>query len=892
MSKNSPELNKTLADAVEFAIARQRAGDLPGAEALYLKVLEADISNPVALHNLGLIRLHGGNSGVAIELLAAASQQRPTEPVFQFNLAVAYQQAERLQDAARAYQCAVNLNPSYRAAWENLGVVQQDLGEYVAAEVAYRKALALDACSAIAHRNLVVLLRADGRVDEALRQCGVALDCDPLNAKVAGQVGAMLLARGDYEAGWPFHEWRYWDTEALKNSPPCRIPLPKWDGCSLVEKNILVCGEEGIGDEIMYASCVQELAAQAQSVLLVCAERLVPLFARSFPQIEVRAAHDSTLVLERDDEFDFHAALPSLPRYMRNEASSFSGRPYLKAEVGAVGRWRDRLAALDDKPKIGVSWKGGKGDTKVRAARSLELRQLQALFDCSDFTFIDVQYGDHGAELADYAQSGATPPKLFPDMGPLRDMDDFAALLSALDLVISVDNSTVHLAGALGVPTWVLLPSAADWRWGRYGENSVWYGSVRLWRRDGHETDAWQALLERMAQQLRAGASLPVQVMLPCDRIPAKRLSTAKRAVPARRAVLLNDTSYWYHWGCTCTSLALHQGLRAAGYVVESVPITTVQGLPGLPSSVDDFDSEQVFNDFCAKNPMLFEQLGHGDLIVANGEGTLHGAGPAAVALLYLLHVAKRWLRKETQVINHSCYPSDQDTPNSVLIDKLYQRVYSGLDRVVVRESGSAVALARLGIKADEGFDCLPLFVDQHRPTRHATGKRVVVAGTVALTPEFVSLVTELAEHVLARGYQVDVLVGANAYVAADDVTFVQMLHRRLRGRYRLVAATSEREWLETLHNADLLISGRFHHTIAAAWLGTPFLVTASNTSKIDGLLGRLDVDRAAVWVDTSDLNTALGKLQTLLENPATGMLTPETRELLLQMARRNFPGN
>jgi polysaccharide pyruvyl transferase WcaK-like protein/Flp pilus assembly protein TadD len=891
MSKNSLELRKTLADAVELAIARQRAGDLPGAEALYLKVLEADISNPVALHNLGLIRLHGGNIGVAIELLAAASQQRPAEHVFQFNLAVAYQQAERLQDAARAYQCAVSLNPSYRAAWENLGVVQQDLGEYVAAEAAYRKALALDACSAIAHRNLVVLLRADGRVDEALRQCGVALDCEPLNAKVAGQVGAMLLARGDYEAGWPFHEWRYWDTEALKNAPPCRIPLPKWDGCSLVGKNILACGEEGIGDEIMYASCVQDLAAQAQSVLLVCADRLVPLFARSFPQIEVRAALNATFVLEQGDEFDFHIALPSLPRYMRNEASSFSGRPYLKAEVEAVGRWRDRLAALDDKPKIGVSWKGGKGDTKVRAARSLELRQLQPLFECSDFTFIDVQYGDHGAELADYAQIGGRPPKQFSDVDPLRDMDDFAALLSALDLVISVDNSTVHLAGALGVPTWVLLPSAADWRWGGSGENSVWYGSVRLWRRDGHETDAWQALLERMAQQLRAGVSLPAQAMLAGDRVPAKGLSTAKRAVPARRAILLNDTSYWYHWGCTCTSLALHQGLQAAGYVVESVPITVVQGLPGLPCSVDDFDSEQVFNDFCAKNPMLLEQLGRGDIIVANGEGTLHGAGPAAVALLYLIHVAKRWLGKNTQVINHSCYPSDQDTPNSAIVEELYRKVYTGLDRVVVRESGSSAALAKLGVTAEEGFDCLPLFADTHRPERRMSDKRVVIAGTVALSQEFLTLTVKLAERLLALGYQIDVLAGANAYIASDDVAFVQVLHPHLRGRYRLVAATSEHEWLETIQNADLLISGRFHHTIAAAWLGTPFLVSASNTAKIDGLLERLGISRAAAWICPSQPQEALARLDAMLGNPAPGLLTPATRERLLQMARRNFPG-
>lgn len=882
---------KSLADAVELAIARQQAGDIGGAEALYLKVLSVDCSNPVALHNLGLIRLHAGHVEVALELLSAAVKQRNDEPVFHFNLAVAFQQAERLYEAMSAYKVATQLNPSYRAAWENLGVVQQDMGEYVEAEASYRRALALDECSSIAHRNLIVLLRADGRVHDALHQCEIALDCEPLSANIACQKGAMLLSQGNYAAGWPLNEWRYWNASALDKSPPCRVPLPKWDGSSLHGKKIVVCGEQGIGDEIMYASCVAELAAQAQTVLLGCAERLVPLFSRSFPQIEVRAVHDANLILDVEDKLDFHVSLPSLPRYLRNTKEKFDNSPYLYADTTAIERWRSRLAALGAKPKIGVSWRGGQGDTKVRAARSLELAQLKPLFDCADFTFIDVQYGDHARELELYKTTGGSAPIEFPDVDPLRDMDDFAALLSALDLVISVDNSTVHLAGALGVPTWVMLPSAADWRWGGDAERSVWYESLRLWRREGHENDAWFVLLERMVRQLSKGVPLRTQA-IPASASAALRpaLTTSIARDHAPRAILLNDTSYWYHWGCTCTSLALHEGFRAAGYVVDSVPITALNCLQGLPNSVEEFDSESVFKRFCAINPALIEQLNSGNLVVVNGEGTLHGAGRTAIALLYLIQVAKRWLGKKTQVINHSCYPSEQDGRESTIIDELYRKVYLGLDRVVVRESGSTTALARLGIKAEEGFDCLPLFVNAHMPICGVDGKRIVLAGSVALSPEFLSLVTELAEYVLAEGYQVDVLVGANAYVAVDDVAFTNALHQRLKGRYRLVAAANEMQWLETIHKAALLISGRFHHTIAAAWLGTPFLVSASNTAKIDGLLGRLGIDPATAWICPSNPIDARAKLDALLREPTPALLTASTRDSLLRLARINFP--
>lgn len=886
MTDISPELRQSLAGAVDLAIARQQAGDSAGAEALYIKVLSIDGSNAVALHNLGLLRLHGGNNAVAVELLEAAVRQQPAEPVFHFNLAFAYQHTQRLPDAVQSYRRAIQLNPSYRAAWENLGVALQDMGVYDDAKAAYRQALSLEPCSVVAHKNLIAVLRAQGQPDDALRQCADALDCEPASALFACQKGAILLSKGDFQSGWPLYEWRYWEAEALETAPPHRVPLPKWNGGDLRGKGIVACGEEGIGDEIMFASCIPDLAARAAAVMLVCAPRLVPLFARSFPQVEVRAAHDKVTVLELDDEYGYRIALPSLPQYVRTTADAFDGRPFLKADPGAVDRWHKRLASLGNKPKIGLSWRGGL-NPRDRIARSLELEQLRPLLECGDVIFVDVQYGNHSEELSKLTRDGDCPLVSFPDADPLRDMDDFAALLTALDLVISVDNSTVHLAGALGVPTWVLLPFLADWRWQLSGESSVWYASVRLWRQDGHGTDAWDALLHRVARELHAG--VPVSSLVSHTELSPPAVSQQNGRGGGPRALLLNDTSYWYHWGCTCTSLALHQGLREAGYVVESVPITVVNGLSAMPRGIEDFDSEAFFQAFCAAHPALLEQLRRCDVVVVNGEGTLHGLGHSAVALLYLMHLAKHWLGKNTQVINHSCYPADVPPQERELADAVYRKVYSGLDRVVVRESRSAAELNRLGIAAAEGFDCLPLFVLGGEVAKEARGKRIVIAGTVALTEDYVSMMVELAESALTRGYELDVLVGANAYLAQDDMQFVNALHRRLRGRYRLVAATDETQWLEALGRAALLVSGRFHHTIAAACLGTPFLVGASNTDKIAGLLERLDIKPDDVWISPERPAEAVSRLERLLRTPEVAVVSDSTRERLLELAGRNF---
>lgn len=891
MNDLSPEVHQALEGAMQLAIQRHQAGDLAGAEALYGKVLSLHARHPVALHNLALILLDRGNVPAALELLAAAVREKPREPVFLFNHGLALQRAGQYREAVVAYRKAANLKPDYRAAWENLGVALQELEQFEEAIAAYGQALRIDRCSSLARRNMGNVLRVMGRLEEAEQQYLAALDCNPLNGDVAFQYGTTLLSRGDFSHAWRWYDWRNWDPEFLAVSPPTHVPLPKWDGTSLAGRQLLLYGEQGIGDEIMFAACVPEIATQAAGTVLLCASRLAPLFARSFPEVTVvpKPAGKMTALPAECLPCDVQLSLASLPRYLRESVDRFSGTPYLLADTEAVSYWRQRLGQLDGKLKVGLSWRGGV-ERRAREARSIALEQLAPLFCLDDVCFINIQYGEHQEEIARFNAGNERQLISYDAIDPLRDMDGFAALLQALDLVITVDNSTVHLAGALGVPTWLLLPAYTDWRWMRQGDDTPWYASVRLFRQATPAQGAWAdvvgCIVAALAQAKPRSPQLPAA--LPQSKpVPAPAPTTT--ALP--RALLLNDTAYWYHWGCTCTSIALHEGLRTAGYVVDSVPITEINALGSLPKSMDDFDDDRVFEDFKVRNTELITRMAAATTVIINGEGSIHDLNQTAVALLYSAYIAKRRLGKHTQIVNHSCYPSSSNQP-SAAADALYRKVYEIIDYVAVREEHSAGVLARLGIDAVQAFDCLPLFVQRHPPVvQAASQRRVVMAGSVHLTGALLDMLVRIAEDLQAQGYALEVLVGANAYLAQDDVQFVTALHSRLRGRYRLVAATSEAEWLGTIAGADLLISGRFHHSIAAACLGTPFVVTASNTAKIDGLLRRLGLAAEQVWISPAEPGLARARVAAMLQDPSLGRVRPETLVVLHELAARNFLG-
>lgn len=881
------ELRQLFTAGVEL----HQRGNLIQAEELYQLALKLDPGHADSLHLLGVVANQKGDNAAACEWIGQAIIVNPDVPQYHFNRGVSLQALDRHQAAVKAYRRAVRLKQDYREAYENLGVALQDLDDLEGAKEAYRKAIDINNASPIGHQNLGTLLNNLGHCREAEQHFDQALAHNPVYAEARWKRALVLLRQGRFEEGWTEYEWRFYAISFLKNNPPVVAPFPKWDGSPLTNKSLLITPEQGIGDEIMFASCFGDVIEQAQACYIECDKRLVPLFERSFPQAHVTAAG-----AVKRAAVDYRISAGSVCQHLHGERAE-GGGAYLRPSREATEKWRERLSTPHKRLNVGVSWTGGK-EKRAIAARTIPLDAWAGILDREDVNFINLQYGRHEREIERFHARGRGRLETLEDVDPIQELDDFAALIASLDLVITIDNSTAHIAGALETPVWIMLPCSADWRWLQDRGDSIWYLSARLFRQGEPGATGWQAVLESVGEALgdlvadgMPAAGLPnVSDGNPCTVDEAGTLPNHLPAAGTAKALLINDTSNWYHWGCSCTSLAIHEQLGTLGYEVSSLPIYRTHQLQSLPQSIDDFDDDEVFADFCATHGDVIEELKRTDVVYVNGEGTLHGVNTQTLGLLYLAYLSKTRLNKTVRLINHSCYPEGSERLMPGVPASLYAKVYRALDFVAVREQVSARLLSRLGIEATLSFDCLPLFVREHyTQEKRVSEPHVLVAGSVAWGADTLTQVSEFVQRIREAGFAVRVLIGANAYPAADDFRFVEALQRSSGGSFELVNATSEAQWLRAIAEADLLFSGRFHHSIAAAFLATPFIVTESNTPKVSGLLEMLALDCAVSKSDPDLANTLIERAQHYIADPSEALISPETRERLLSLSLKNF---
>ncbi|MBW3539457.1 MAG: tetratricopeptide repeat protein [Planctomycetes bacterium] len=489
---------------------RQRAVDC------FRDVITADESRVDAWISLGELALSDGRHDEAREAFTRSAELAPDKATAWSGLGIVHAAADRLDEAAACLERAVALVPADALAHYRLGNVLKDLDRALDAERCYRRALDCDPSLVEARINLGVVAVDRGDLSSALAHYDEALCLRSDSADGRFHRSLALLAAGDYQRGWPEYDSR-WDYEG----PRRNLPWPRWQGEPLAGRTLLVHAEQGVGDEILFASCLPDALAAAGRCVIECDRRLVPLFERSFHGAEIvpRPLNAGSAALAG---VDAQVAAGDLPRVFRPDVDSFpSIAQFLAADPNRVAEWRRRLAELGDAPKIGISWRGG-AQKLVRRRRSTTLEQWLPVFSAADASFISVQYGDCREELEALAAAGGARIHRFDDVEPLRDLDEFAALLSGLDLVISVDNSTVHLAGALGVSVWTLLPFSANWRWLRERDDTPWYPSMRLFRQP--VSGEWEPVFARIADELtrgrRFGERTPSSILHPPSSTP------------------------------------------------------------------------------------------------------------------------------------------------------------------------------------------------------------------------------------------------------------------------------------------------------------------------------------------------------------------------------------
>lgn len=317
--------------------------------------------------------------------------------------------------------------------------------------------------------------------------------------------------------------------------------------------------------------------------------------------------------------------------------------------------------------------------------------------------------------------------------------------------------------------------------------------------------------------------------------------------------LLLNDTTKWYHFGCTATSVALINSIKKLGYMVTTVPITEIYQIKYAPTTQQAFMCKNSYNHFTDNNYNLINLVKNHDIIVFNGEGTLHGISQAPLNILYLAYIAKKELGKHVEIINHSAYPEHDIHSRNSIEASIYKLVYGVVDFVAIREPISSKIMRNLGVHVNDSFDCMPLYIRSNyikTNTKHT--KEIIIAGSAAWLlfdlpssrksniNDFTSGLYEFNRYLLTMiemGFKIKFLCGAVQYPAKDDKEFISYMQNHFKVKWEIYTATTVNDWLKAIEEATLLISGRFHHTIAAYCLNTKFIALGSNTPKIEGLL-------------------------------------------------------
>ena len=477
--------------------ARLQAGDLVAAERHFGAATGKAPDSAEAQFYLGVALLKQKRYEDAIDSFILALHYRPDFVEARFQLGLARFHLEQFDDAIECFRKVIEQKPDYADAHCNLGyALYKHLDDLDAAETHLRRALELDPQSADAQINLAMVFAHRGESDVALRMYEGILQRKPDDPEARLNRALILLTRGDYADGWRDYEAR----RALQAQRDFR--LPEWDGAHLGKRVILVHAEQGLGDEIMFASCLGELIDRAQHCVIECHVKLEKLFRRSFPAATVHGSLQTDPDLSWVDELpriDVKVGIGSLPLRFRRSRRDFPGHAgYLRADPARVEHWRARLRRLGSGPKVGVSWRGGARSTR-RHARSIPLEHWMAPLSLSGAQFVSLQYGDCRDEIESACGKSRLMLHHWPEA--IEDYDETAALVSALDLVISVQTAVVHLAGALGKAVWVLVSARPEWRYGSSGDTMPWYPSARLFRQGGEQR--WDAVIQRVADALK-----------------------------------------------------------------------------------------------------------------------------------------------------------------------------------------------------------------------------------------------------------------------------------------------------------------------------------------------------------------------------------------------------
>ena len=497
MAKAKPAAAVPMQTQFQLAVSFHSQGRWQDAAVLYDSVIAAQPGHADAWHMRGMLHAQAAEYAQAVKLISQAISLDATKSAYFNNRGLAQLSQQNFAEALSDFQQAIALEPGLAQAHCNLGNVLQELLRFEEALICFDRAIALNPDYADAYFNRANLQVLMNRPDKAITDFDQALVIHPEDEDFKYNKATALLLNGEYEQAWNLHESR-WRRVSTKHNHR-QFDLPQWFGYeSILGKTILIHAEQGLGDTLQFIRYVPMVAARGAKVIVEVQAPLLNLF---------KNMQGISVLLKKGDPlpaFDVHCPMMSLPLAFKTTLDSIPACPHFVILDMKKRYWADKLG-LKEKLRVGLTWRSGfhpdKPDSmKAYERRNLPLQQLKALADI-DVEFFSLQKGEPAeSEFRQTVAACWDGPLINDQVHELNDFSDTAALIMNLDLVISVDTSTAHLAASLGKPVWLLNRYDACWRWLLYREDSPWYPSIKIYR----QTSAgdWDSVLEIVKKDL------------------------------------------------------------------------------------------------------------------------------------------------------------------------------------------------------------------------------------------------------------------------------------------------------------------------------------------------------------------------------------------------------
>ncbi len=446
-------------------------------------------------YNLGNVHYARGQRRAAHDAYARAVECDPKHPQANNNLGLLLLEFGDLEGARRCFRQALHSNPRYAVAANNLGTVFDAEGDAQSAQSWFAIAASLDQAYLEPILNLAASLDKQGEWLRVIDELTRALVLAPTNLRSLWNMSLAQLRVGNFSAGWALHDHGIGIADYRGPARPFAMRPFRADA-----KRMLLWSEQGVGDQVMYASMLCDLVAARRHMVVEVDPRLVTIFARSFPGATF-VPGTPIPAAETEQKFDVAAPLASLGRWLRPDFASFPRHAgYLRADRDRAAALRARYAIAPENRVVGISWMSGA--RRHADAKSMDLCAWGPILRQPGVTFVSLQYGDDSAHVARARHELGIDIIDDPNIDQLRDLDGLAAQITAMDHVVTISNTTAHLAGALGVPTTVLLPRdrGLHWYWFVDRPDSPWYPSLTLLRQS--VSGRWDDVVDSAAQRL------------------------------------------------------------------------------------------------------------------------------------------------------------------------------------------------------------------------------------------------------------------------------------------------------------------------------------------------------------------------------------------------------